>query len=185
MTETGNITMTDTELTYRAMTVGDIDGLVERLYARFDSSTKDKKRKKYEAYCSEIRGSKGIAAIATADTEIAGYVTMLREAASGTPFREEHIPQISDLFVFEDFRERGVGTGLMDYIERQAASINNAVCLGVGLTENNGAAQRLFVRRGYIPDGSGVWYGRQQAGYYTKIDDVGSLMLYMSKPLND
>lgn len=31
------------------------------------------------------------------------------------------------------------------------------VCIGVGLHAGYGSAQRMYVKRGYIPDGTGVW----------------------------
>jgi hypothetical protein len=33
-----------------------------------------------------------------------------------------------------------------------------SICLGVGLHNGYGQAQRMYVKRGYIPDGSGVWF---------------------------
>lgn len=35
---------------------------------------------------------------------------------------------------------------------------SSTICLGVGLHYGYGAAQRMYVKRGYIPDGSGVWF---------------------------
>jgi len=45
-----------------------------------------------------------------------------------------------------------------------------------------GAAQQLYVRRGYIPDGNGLTYDRQtiQRGAFHPIDDDVSLMLIKS-----
>ncbi len=43
-------------------------------------------------------------------------------------------------------------------MEALAAETSDTVCLGVGLHSGYGAAQRMYVLRGYVPDGSGVWY---------------------------
>ncbi|WP_417419328.1 hypothetical protein [Hominenteromicrobium sp.] len=43
-------------------------------------------------------------------------------------------------------------------VEALAAETSDTVCLGVGLHSGYGAAQRMYVLRGYVPDGSGVWY---------------------------
>ena len=34
--------------------------------------------------------------------------------------------------------------------------------LGVGLHPGYGAAQRLYIKQGYVPDGSGVWFQNKQ-----------------------
>ncbi len=51
------------------------------------------------------------------------------------------------------------------------------------IAQGYGAAQRLYIRRGYLPDGSGIWYQDKHlaAGESCKNDD--DLVLYMSKAL--
>jgi len=71
----------------------------------------------------------------------------------------------------------------MDHIEAEAAKISDSVCLGVGLHSGYGTAQRLYIKRGYIPDGSGVWYGRSPARQYEMVENGDSLILYVSKKL--
>lgn len=44
----------------------------------------------------------------------------------------------------------------MDAVEALAAVTSDTVCLGVGLHSGYGAAQRMYVLRGYVPDGSVV-----------------------------
>ena len=112
----------------------------------------------------------------------AGYVSLYFEAAgayAGTGF-----PEIIDFGVLEKFRRRGIGSILMDTAEKLAAERSHTVCLAVGLHSGYGSAQRMYVKRGYIPDGSGVWYsGKPCAPYgeaYTIDDD---LVLFMSKKL--
>jgi hypothetical protein len=39
----------------------------------------------------------------------------------------------------------------------------------------------MYAKRGYIPDGSGVWYGDKQVVPYTSVPVDDSLVLYMSK----
>jgi inorganic pyrophosphatase len=71
----------------------------------------------------------------------------------------------------------------MNHIEAEAAELSNTVCLGVGLRSGYGATQRLYIKRGYIPDGSGVWYGRSPAQQYGTVENGDALVLYMSKKL--
>lgn len=44
----------------------------------------------------------------------------------------------------------------MDIAEKIAFERSDEVCIGVGLHGGYGSAQRMYVKRGYIPDGSGV-----------------------------
>ena len=85
--------------------------------------------------------------------------------------------------VFKKFRRRGIGTRLMDEIVNIAAGIVDTVCLGVGLHSGDGAAQRMYVKRGYVPDGSGVWDDDKTAEPYGMVNNGDELILYMSKKL--
>ena len=46
-----------------------------------------------------------------------------------------------------------------DAAEKIAGDYSDIVYLGVGLHSSYESAQRMYVKRGYVPDGSGVWYG--------------------------
>ena len=45
----------------------------------------------------------------------------------------------------------------MDAAEPVAARYADTVYLGVALHSGYGAAQRMYIHRGYVLDGSGVW----------------------------
>ena len=53
--------------------------------------------------------------------------------------------------------------------------------LGVGLHSGYGGAQRLYAKRGYLPDGSGVWYRDAVCEPYTICRNDDDLTLYLSK----
>ena len=113
----------------------------------------------------------------------AGYVQIYRTAKDG-PFRGPGIPEIVDLGVLEKYRRQGIGSRLMDTAERIAGSRADTVCLGVGLHDGYGSAQRMYIKRGYIPDGSGVWYrDRPCTPYDTIYTNDDDLILYLSKKL--
>lgn len=99
------------------------------------------------------------------------------------PFRESRIPEIMDFNVLSEFRRMGIGTQLMDRAEAEIAKVSPVAGIGVGMTPDYGAAQRLYVRRGYVPDGNGLYYrGRPaQYGEAIKVDD--NLALYLTKEL--
>lgn len=65
-----------------------------------------------------------------------------------------------------------------DTIESTAGTRSPMVGLGVGLYGDYGAAQRIYVRRGYLPDGRGVMYNNQPVapGSMMSIDDNATLM---------
>jgi GNAT superfamily N-acetyltransferase len=163
---------------YRPMTRGDIDLAI----AGFRSQNWDKPREVLESYYAEQEQGARKVVIAEIDGEIAGYVTLLPHARGGV-FKERETPEICDFVVFEKFQRQGVGTELMNRIEAEAVKLSNTVCLGVGLHSGYGAAQRLYIKRGYIPDGSGVWYGHSPARQYGTVENSDDLVLYMSKTL--
>jgi len=110
----------------------------------------------------------------------AGYTTLRPQAAAG-PFAKEGIPEIVDFNVLEKYRRRGIGSIILDEAERKAGELCNRVCLGVGLYSGYGSAQRMYVKRGYIPDGSGVWYRDKLLAPYADCRNDDDLVLYMSK----
>ena len=86
--------------------------------------------------------------------EAAGYATLLPGAEAG-PFVGKGWPEITDFNVLRKFQRRGIGNRILDTAEQLAARTSGQVVLGVGLHSGYGSAQRLYVKRGYVPDGSG------------------------------
>ncbi|WP_461813430.1 GNAT family N-acetyltransferase [Blautia sp.] len=89
-----------------------------------------------------------------------------------------------DFGVIVKYRKNGIGSRLMDAAEKVAAQYSDMVYLGVGLHEGYGSAQRMYVKRGYIPDGTGVWYGEKVCPQYADCCNDDDLVLYFSKALN-
>ena len=112
---------------------------------------------------------------------LAGYITILPSAKHG-PFAEIY-PELSDFNVFEPFQNQGIGNLLMEEAEKRVKLISDKVTLGVGLHSGYGPAQRLYIKRGYIPDGTGVWYQNHQPAMNAVCEDIGELVLYLSKNL--
>ena len=112
---------------------------------------------------------------------LAGYITILPCAKQG-PFAEIY-PELSDFNVFEPFQNQGIGNLLMEEAEKRVRLISDKVTLGVGLHSGYGPAQRLYIKRGYIPDGTGVWYQNHQPAMNAVCEDIGELVLYLSKNL--
>lgn len=120
--------------------------------------------------------------LALAGARYAGHCKIVwRSAYPG--FRERGIPEIQDLNVPPDFRRRGIATRLLDEAERRLAERSDQAGIGFGLYADYGAAQRLYVKRGYVPDGRGVHHGGQPVvpgKCYPVADD---LALYLVKRL--
>ncbi len=122
---------------------------------------------------------KRVILVAEYDGQFAGYITIVWES-DYPPFREVSIPEIMDFNVLIKYQRRGIGTRLIDEAEKQIVVHSPIAGIGVALTPDYGAAQILYVKRGYIPDGRGVF----QHGRYLKATDqviVDNLVLYLSK----
>ena len=137
----------------------------------------------YIARLKDQSEGKCVALTAVFEGCLAGYVYLYLYANDG-PFKEKGWPIIVDLNVLKKYQRKGIGNRLMDVAEQIASQYADTVCLGVGLCEGYGAAQRMYVKRGYIPDGSGVWYqGKQCIQYETVCTVDDDLILFFSKQL--
>jgi len=86
---------------------------------------------------------------------ITGYGTLLR-ASEYPSFRNKQIPEISDIWIDEQKRGKGLGTLLITHLEQLARDeVFEQVGIGVGLYQDYGPAQKLYFRLGYIPNGYG------------------------------
>ena len=118
----------------------------------------DKPASQYEQYLSEQESGQRVVLVAHSGVQnlqtldFAGYVTICWQSHY-PPFREANIPEIVDFNVLPRFRRQGIGAALMDEAENRIARVSPVVGLGVGMTADYGSAQRMYVRRGYIPDG--------------------------------
>ena len=117
--------------------------------------------------------------VAEVEGAVAGYITILPSAKHG-PFAEVY-PELSDFNVFEPFRNQGVGSQLLEEAEKRVKFVSSKVSLGVGLHLGYGPAQILYIKRGYIPDGTGVWYRNQPLEMNATSQNNDDLVLYLSK----
>ncbi len=117
------------------------------------------------------------------NSEFAGYV-LYRRKSFYPPFINEGIPEIGDLNVLKKFQRHGIGSALMAWTEKRAVNENHdTIGLCVGLISDYGNAQRLYVKRGYLPDGRGLSYNETflTHGESTVADD--DLVIAMTKRL--
>jgi ribosomal protein S18 acetylase RimI-like enzyme len=143
----------------------------------------NKPASQYEHYLDEQDRGERDALVARWAGVFAGYVTV-RWHSDYPSFAERHIPEIQDFNVMPQFRRRHIGTALMDEAERRIFTRAIVAGIGVGLHHDYGAAQRLYVLRGYVPDARGITsHGRRvNWGDDAKIDD--DLVLWLTKTLS-
>jgi ribosomal protein S18 acetylase RimI-like enzyme len=155
---------------------------LEPIAAAFRALGWDKPRSQYKRYLSEQREERRAVLVAFSGGVFAGYLT-INWGADYPHFRNAGIPEIQDFNVLPHFRREGVGTHLMDEAERTISRRSSIAGIGVGISPDYGAAQRLYALRGYVPDGRGlISAGRQLSrGDAVTIDD--GLALYLTKVL--
>jgi ribosomal protein S18 acetylase RimI-like enzyme len=138
---------------------------------------------KWNSRLKEHHSGERIALLAIVDGAFAGYGSLLWSSCYA-PFRDQGISEIQDLVVSETQRRQGIATALMITLEGRAQFRElKRIGLGVGLYADYGAAQRLYIKRGYVPDGRGLTYNYlpARAGLGYPVDD--DLLLWLVKAL--
>ena len=138
----------------------------------------------YDSYYREQEEGVRLVFIAEYDGDMKGQCTLVLHPSEG-PWGGKGIPEIVDLTVFFDIHGKGIGTKLLDVAESEASKISDTVFLAVGVHSGYGPAQRIYVKRGYIPDGSGVWYQGKVLDQYAPCVNDDDLLLFMSKNLKN
>lgn len=137
---------------------------------------------KYMKRLSDQAAGKSIALIAEYKGNVAGYINIY-DISSDENSSQKCYCHIIDLGVLEKYRKHGIGSKLMDIAEEIASEFSDTVYLEVGLHSGYGSAQRMYVKRGYIPDGNGVWYGHDICKPNENYCNDDDLNLHLSKKL--
>jgi len=125
----------------------------------------------------------GISLIATSGPDAVGYVAIVWESAYDG-FRSRGIPLVHQISVSQPWRRHGIATLLMDAAEQRAAD-RGVTTLGitVGLFDDYGPAQRMYGRRGYIPDGRGACQGQRPLSAGAQVRLGHDVILWLTKQL--
>ena len=135
----------------------------------------------YRRYLREQqRGTRSVL-VAWADGKFAGYLTIVWKTRYPL-FRKKHIPEIVDLNVLPRFRRKRIGTRL-NKAEAMIRTRSSFAGIGVGLAPGYEAAQRMCVRRGYMPDGLGVCYKDKPVKFGQRLTINDDLVLHFIKKL--
>ena len=165
-------------ITIRKMNVEDIDAL----YDAFLKQGWHPNKETYMKYFNQQEKGERQVFVAEINDIPVGYITLVPKAKSG-PFVDVGYPELKDFNVLEAYQKQGIGTKLLDEAEHVAKQYSDFISLAVGLHAGYGSAQRLYIKRGYIPDGSGVWYQDKVLTPYTSCMNDDDLILYMCKRL--
>jgi GNAT superfamily N-acetyltransferase len=155
---------------------------IEPIAAAFAALGWEKPASQYERYLAEQGSGQRLVLVAFTDDAFAGYVTVCW-ASEYPPFREENIPEIVDFNVLPQFRRQGIGGRLMDEAEQAASERADSVGIGVGVFADYGAAQRMYARRGYIPDGRGLYFEQHFVEYGEQVTVNHGLTMQATKRL--
>ncbi len=166
------------DIEIRQMQAGDIQ---EMLSALVHSGFK-KTGPLFDRYLREQTAGKRVVLMAFADGKFAGYLTVIWES-DYPPFRESEIPEVNDFNVLPEARRKGIGTRLMDEAERVVSERSVYSGIGFGMGADYGPAQRLYVLRGYVPDGNGLMNHSKPVTYGEQITVSHEMAIYLTKKL--
>ena len=168
----------DDKLTIRSMEAGD----PQVIYDTYMTYGWHPQIEYYENYMKEEQLGERLTFIAVWEGAVVGLCTLVLHPKEG-PWAGGDYPEIVDLAVFYHVHNLGIGNKLLDVAEAEAAKRADMVFLAVGVHSGYGPAQRIYAQRGYIPDGSGVWYQNKQLDQYAPCVNDDDLLLFMSKKL--
>ncbi len=140
------------------------------------------KVEKYTQRLKDVADGKCISLVAEYEGNVARYFNVYLNSTSGK-FANKNIPELIDLGVLKKYRRHGIGNILMQVAEDIAKKYSNIVCIGVGLHRDYGAAQRLYVKRSFLPDGIGLWYNGKNLKPYADMKNDNEAVIYLSKKL--
>lgn len=165
----------------RELIISDISLLAQRFC--FPWTTEELTKEKWNKYLAEQQSKIRTVFVIEKENLILGYASLLY-SSDYSYFRDKKIPEIQDLWIDEAHRNAGFGTMLIKHVESFAKEKGyNQIGLGVGLYKDYGAAQQLYPKLGYVPDGFGVTYKTKfvKPGESYPIDD--DLILWLTKTL--
>ncbi|HEU4745391.1 MAG TPA: GNAT family N-acetyltransferase [Anaerolineales bacterium] len=170
--------MENTKSSIRPLEINDIPEIAKA----FKELGWNKPASQYERYLAQQELGVRDVYVAFVDGQFAGYLTICWES-SYRPFLVNSIPEIVDFNVLPKFRRMRIGTQLMDKAESEIAKVSPVAGIGVGMTGDYGAAQKLYILRGYIPDGRGLHWRDHHVHYREDVTVDDDLALYLTKEL--
>jgi GNAT superfamily N-acetyltransferase len=115
---------------------------------------------------------------------LVGIVT-IRWHSTYPPFREHGIPLIQNIEIRYHDRGRGLGNALLERAEQEIAQRSAVAGLCVGIFDEYGRAQRLYMKRGFVPDGRGVCKDHTPLRHGENVRIDHNLLLWLTKDVSD
>jgi len=113
---------------------------------------------KWDRHLNEQQKGIRVACILEKQSKILGYGSLALHSEY-PPFKKGGIPEIHDVWIFEEQRKKGFGSMLIRHLEQLAKGKGHRkIGIGVGLYSDYGQAQKLYFKLGYCPDGEGISY---------------------------
>ncbi|HBS43329.1 MAG TPA: GNAT family N-acetyltransferase [Paenibacillus sp.] len=144
----------------------------------------DKPISLYERYIIEQNNGERVTVIAEVNGQFVGYVNVIWKSYYPA-FREKNIPEVNDFNVLLKYRRLGIGSKLMDRAEEIISERSSVAGIGVGVFSDYGNAQVLYVKRGYVPDGKGIYNGQHYVEYGETVVIDHDIVLYLTKKLQN
>lgn len=163
----------------RTLQQEDVDPLIAAFC--FPWTTPQDTSRKWNLYLEQHQQHLRTVYVLETEGQLRGYASLLK-SSEYPAFRAAGIPEVNDLWIAEKHRRKGYGRQLLLHLEKEACSEGfTQIGLGVGLYSDYGAAQRLYCRLGYRPDGRGLTYKYQSVvpGASYPVDD--DLLLWFIK----
>lgn len=152
------------------------------IHKAFKEQGWDKPIAQYQNYVALQNSGQRDIIIAEWQQQFAGYLTINWQP--GYPlFKEKGIPEVADFNVLKKYQRLGIGTALMDEAEKRIQKISDYVGIGFGVYKDYGAAQILYIKRGYIPDGNGLSRLDKTLKYGESVVINDDLAFYLTKYL--
>jgi GNAT superfamily N-acetyltransferase len=156
---------------------------LDRLRTFFRNNVESHRPDIDDSYFTHHPTGQDVTFLAEYDSRPAGYLTLRRKTLHDY-YRQRNIPLLQDIWVFDDFQRRGIGNALMAQAEQYLhANDYRLVVITVGLMASYGSAQRLYAKRGYKPDGRGVFKGDDPLKEGDQLDH--DAVLWLIKNLTD
>ena len=163
---------------FTPLTIHDIPIIV----SAFETLGWNKPASLYQQYFEEQLNGEREVWVAWDNTTFLGYVT-LKWHSSYQSFNSQNIPEIHDLNVLPKYRRHGIASTLLDLAEAKAREKSQDAGLGVGLDPDYGNAQKLYVKRGYVPDGLGITSNHETVKWGDRVIVDDDLNLWFIKTL--
>jgi len=148
-------------------------------------STFEETKETWKIHLKEQNVGARISFLIEKETEFAGYGSLLRKP-DYPYFRENGIPEICWVWVDAAYRRQGLGKRLISCLEQQACREGyQTVGIGVGLYQEYGPAQRLYIQLGYVPDGNGMTSHSRPVAFGETVPVDDDLVIWLTKSLTD